>query len=138
MLEDIDKALMDDFDPEEEQRINQMVVHEPPARTKDVEAVNSSQDAADDYVYVRESLHNTLAQAQEALKGMTEFLNQSPSPRAFEVISGLIKTTSDVAKDLMEHQKTITNTFLCIKIRLYHSLQSTDPLLAWAIHSFKS
>ena len=43
-----------------------------------------------------------LAQSKDALDNLIAFAKSAESPRAFEVVSGLIKTTADVAKNLSD------------------------------------
>lgn len=55
-----------------------------------------------DYEYTRTNLYNVIERGTEALEEMLEVAKQSQQPRAFEVVSTLVKTVSDANKDLLE------------------------------------
>jgi len=73
---------------------------------KPVEAV-STDDMLLDYAYTRKVLQNNLQAAQESLRSITEFTNAAPSPRAYEVLTGLLKIVNETSKELLDIQKTI-------------------------------
>ena len=73
--------------------------------------------AEDDINKAREVHHELLDTSKEALTNLLDFAKASESPRAYEVVSNLIKTTSEVAKTLVdlnnskkEEPKTQNNT----------------------------
>lgn len=45
---------------------------------------------------------NLMEKSQDALDNLIEFAKASESPRAYEVVANLIKTTADVAKNLAD------------------------------------
>lgn len=55
-----------------------------------------------DYEYTRTNLYNIIERGTEALEEVLEVAKQSQQPRAFEVVSTLVKTISDANKDLLE------------------------------------
>ena len=55
-----------------------------------------------DYAYTRANLYNIIERGTEALEEVLEVAKQSQQPRAFEVVSTLVKTISDANKDLLE------------------------------------
>jgi len=55
-----------------------------------------------DYEYTRRNLYNIIERGTEALEEVLEVAKQSQQPRAFEVVSTLVKTISDANKDLLE------------------------------------
>lgn len=59
----------------------------------------------DDAQHARETLHNLISKGNEAVDGILHIAKNSDHPRAYEVVGQLIKTVSDVAKDLLEVQK---------------------------------
>lgn len=63
-----------------------------------------SDDIHNDYQYARENLYGVIEKGTDALNTLVDLANQSQSPRAFEVVSTLIKTLSDTNKDLLEVQ----------------------------------
>ena len=62
-------------------------------------------DIEDDYVKARKKLSALIDQGQEAIDGMLNVAKGSDSPRAYEVVGQLIKTTADTAKDLLDLQQ---------------------------------
>lgn len=68
------------------------------------EFVSTGDDIEDDYQIARKKLNSLLDKSQQALDGMLNVALASDSPRAYEVVGQLIKTTGDAAKDLLELQ----------------------------------
>ncbi len=64
-------------------------------------------DIHNDYKYARENLYGVIEKGTDALNTLVDLANQSQSPRAFEVVSTLIKTLSDTNKDLLEVQSKL-------------------------------
>ena len=78
---------------------------------KDKESRN--EDIEEDYQYHRELLKDLVSMGQESLQNLMMIARESEHPRAYEVTAGLLKTTGDLAKDLIELQltmNTIENT----------------------------
>ena len=59
----------------------------------------------DDYDYARKNLYDVIEKGSDALEYIMDIAKQSESPRAFEVVTNLIKTMVDANKDLLELQK---------------------------------
>jgi hypothetical protein len=55
-----------------------------------------------DIELARSNIKNITEKGDESLKEMIELAKQSESPRAFEVVSGLMKTLLDANKDFVE------------------------------------
>ncbi len=55
-----------------------------------------------DYEYSRETYYELLEKGKESLETMIEVARESEHPRAFEVLSGMIKNLSDVNDRLMD------------------------------------
>ena len=74
--------------------------------TSSVPAVieSTGNDIEDDYNNARNKLNELIGTSQKALEGMLNVALASDSPRAYEVVGQLIKTTGDTAKDLLELQ----------------------------------
>lgn len=51
---------------------------------------------------VKKVHHELISKSQDALDNLIEFAKASESPRAYEVVANLIKTTADVAKNLAD------------------------------------
>ena len=78
-----------------------------PAVVDDVQAKNITTD----YEYSRETYYDLIEKGRESLELMIEVARESELPRAFEVLSGMIKGISDVNDKLMDlnkKQKEIT------------------------------
>jgi len=58
-----------------------------------------------DYEYSRETLFDLINKGRGALEEMIEVARESEHPRAFEVLSGLIKNVADVNDKLMDLNK---------------------------------
>lgn len=65
---------------------------------------STGDDIEDDYNVARNKLNELIDTSQRALEGMLNVALASDSPRAYEVVGQLIKTTGDTAKDLMDLQ----------------------------------
>jgi gas vesicle protein len=62
-------------------------------------------DQEDDYQLARNTLRNLIHKSEDTLDQMIDLAKNSEHPRTYEVAGQLIKTVSDVAKDLMDLQK---------------------------------
>lgn len=59
-----------------------------------------------DLVYVRKNMYDLIEKGHRAVENLEAIADQSQHPRAFEVLSTLIKTISDANKDLLDvHEK---------------------------------
>jgi hypothetical protein len=74
---------------------------EPMSKTEVVPVAVPSSDEQD-HDNVRKIYYELIAQSKDALDNLIAFAKSAESPRAFEVVSGLIKTTADVAKNLSD------------------------------------
>lgn len=66
--------------------------------------ISTGDDIEDDYLVARKKLNDLIGTSQQALEGMLNVALASDSPRAYEVVGQLIKTTGDAAKDLLDLQ----------------------------------
>ena len=64
-----------------------------------------SDNFKNDYEYSRETLFDLINKGRDALEDMIEVARSSEHPRAFEVLSGLIKNVADVNDKLMDLNK---------------------------------
>ena len=62
-------------------------------------------DAEDDYKYSRTKLKNLINKAETSLERLITVADEAEHPRAFEVLAGLLQTTSDMTDKLMDLQK---------------------------------
>lgn len=74
-----------------------------------VESVETqlSGDIETDYRYARENLYQIIENGSNALNDLVEIAKASEHPRAFEVVSTLMKTLTDANKDLLEIQTKV-------------------------------
>lgn len=74
----------------------------------DAQSFPSVDDLLDDYQKSRNSLRNLLDKGEHVIENMLQIAVQTESARSFEVAGNLIKTMSEVAKDLVNLHE-ITN-----------------------------
>ncbi len=67
--------------------------------------ISTGDDIEDDYQIARKKLNDLIDKGQQALDGMLNVALASDSPRAYEVVGQLIKTTGDAAQDLLKLQQ---------------------------------
>lgn len=60
-----------------------------------------SRDIDSDYNYARENLYEIIENGSNALNDLVEIAKASEHPRAFEVVSTLMKTLTEANKDLL-------------------------------------
>ena len=65
----------------------------------------TSDNKNNDYEYSRETYYELLEKGKDALDTMVEVARESEHPRAYEVLSGMIKNLSDVNDKLMDLNK---------------------------------
>jgi 3-polyprenyl-4-hydroxybenzoate decarboxylase len=88
----IDDKLNEIFDIESTPNQSDIIKNVPPVR-----------EDIDEDVEAAKKIHRDLMEkSQDALDNLIEFAKASESPRAYEVVANLIKTTSEVAKTLVE------------------------------------
>ena len=64
--------------------------------------VNLTTDAEEDYNLARDNLKRLLDKSDEALDHMMQVAAEAEHPRAFEVLSGLFKTSADMTTQLID------------------------------------
>jgi hypothetical protein len=67
--------------------------------------VKQDGEIEDDYKFSRETYKDLVDKSNKAIDGMMELALQSEHPRAFEVLSNMLKNTSDMTDKLMALQK---------------------------------
>ena len=63
-----------------------------------------NKDIEDDYDYSREKYKGIIDRGEQALEGMMQLAMESEHPRAYEVLSGMLKNMADVTDKLMDLQ----------------------------------
>ena len=76
-----------------------------PAVAQPPSEVKTERDIDDDYNFSRETYKDLVDKSNKAIDGMMELALQSEHPRAFEVLSNMLKNTSDMTDKLMALQK---------------------------------
>ena len=66
---------------------------------------NETRNIQSDYDYSRQTYYDLIEKGRESLEDMIEVARQSEHPRAYEVLSGMIKNISDVNDKLMDLNK---------------------------------
>jgi len=66
---------------------------------------NDENEIQDDYDFARSKYYNLAEKGDEAIDLMLDLARESEHPRAFEVLSTMIKQNAEVADRLMELQK---------------------------------
>ena len=66
---------------------------------------DSADNVNNDYEYSRQTYYELVEKGKDALEMMIEVARESEHPRAYEVLAGLIKNTSDVNDKLMDLNK---------------------------------
>lgn len=68
--------------------------------------VNKDQKTEADFLEVRKNLKNLISTGEEAIEGILKVAQEGDSPRAYEVAATLIKTVSEINRDIIDiHQK---------------------------------
>ena len=100
---------------------------------------------ANDYNYSRQTYYDLIEKGKESLDLMVEVARESEHPRAFEVLSGMIKNVSEVndklmdlnkknkdisAEDIKKIEKTTNNLFVGSTAELQRMLQDNDETMS--------
>lgn len=89
----------------EDQQTKQIVAAESIAAAPDVVAATADSDS--DYSVVRNNLKKLIVTSEIAIDGILNVANEGDSPRAYEVVSDLIKTALDANNRLIELHKNM-------------------------------
>ena len=77
----------------------------PVQSNQQVANVEQNKDISDDYEFSRDTYRRLIDRGEQALDGMMDLAAESEHPRAYEVLSGMMKNMADVTDKLMELQK---------------------------------
>jgi len=81
-----------------------------PITKKESKAVEKDKkDSVRDYEYTRGNLYSLIEKGQEALDSIMEVAQEGQQPRAFEVVSQLIKNVADTTDKLVDLQQKMKN-----------------------------
>ena len=76
-----------------------------PAKKKDVSNEDIVHDTETDVEFVRETLKDLVNKSSEALDHLSIIAQETEHPRAYEVLSNMIKQTGDLTTELLDVQK---------------------------------
>lgn len=68
--------------------------------------MSEKDNVKNDYEYSRETYYDLLEKGRESMELMIEVARESEHPRAFEVLSGMMKNIADINDKLMALNKT--------------------------------
>ena len=68
-------------------------------------AVVDAKEVQDDYEFSRKSYRDLVDKSNQAIEAMLDLALQAEHPRAFEVLSTMLKNTSEITDKLMDLQK---------------------------------
>ena len=100
---------------------------------------------SNDYNYSRQTYYDLIEKGKESLDLMVEVARESEHPRAFEVLSGMIKNVSEVndklmdlnkknkdisAEEIKKIEKTTNNLFVGSTAELQRMLQDNDETMS--------
>jgi len=77
----------------------------PPLEMSKFTPIEPEPEFKDDFEFARGNLINIIEKGSEALTGILDVASMSQHPRSYEVAANLIKTMSEVNKDLLELSK---------------------------------
>ena len=104
-----EKNMNEIFDLPEEQESIPAGIGEILDEVKDISIINNEEDKEKDlqkdYRTVRKNLRDIVKKGTEAIDGILMVASEGQNPRAYEVVSQLIKSVSDANKDLLQLHK---------------------------------
>lgn len=100
-MSDIDSKLSEEFDLPIDNSSMMKQIMEP----KEITLITPQSDLEKDYTDIRRNIKNIISKGSEAIDGILNLASETESPRAYEVLSQMIKTVSDANKDLLEIHK---------------------------------
>ena len=74
-----------------------------------VDSEKLEKDLTKDYLNVRGNMKELIDQGQSAIDGILSVANDTDSPRAYEVAAQMIKTVSEMNKDLLDLHSKMKN-----------------------------
>ncbi len=101
----VDKNLSEVFDVEEPVVEKIEIIETKSELAKDSENRISKINANSDYELVRQNLKDIIDQGKVAIEGILDVAGEGDSPRAYEVVSQLLKSTAEANKDLLDLHK---------------------------------
>lgn len=88
---------------------SEIIKTEPAEIVQEERVIFNSEDLETDYKYSRETLKEIITQGKKALDDALSVARQNDSPRAYEVVGGLIKNVGEAADKLIDLQQKLKN-----------------------------
>ena len=102
MSDSLEESLnIDPVEPEKEQKQLRKKVEIDTSNYPD----RQKMDQRKDYGEVRENLKDVIENSKLAIDGILKVASESDSPRAYEVVSQLLKTSTEATKELLDVHK---------------------------------
>ena len=79
-----------------------------------------------DFTKARKSLKNLIDVGEEGIEGILKVAQEGDHPRAYEVLSQLIKTVSDVNKDMLDLHKKVSDIEAVSEKKLVQNNNTTN------------
>lgn len=76
-----------------------------PVEPEIINTPHEMNDAEADYNLSRRTFRDLIIKGNQAMESLTDLAQESESPRAYEVLSTMMRTIADTTKDLFELQK---------------------------------
>ena len=96
----------DQYDKLSESLNTSFEAHLPIKASSETPIISSGEDKVDkDYVTVRKNLYELIEKGKSAVDGILQVADAGDAPRAYEVVSQLLKTVSDMNKDVLHVHK---------------------------------
>lgn len=93
----MNKKISDSLDMVPLDKVKTTSVEPTKKASKDIDQASDN-----DFDYARENMYNVIERGADALEEMMDVARQSQHPRAYEVISTIMKTLVDANKDLVD------------------------------------
>tara|TARA_Y100000310_G_scaffold344092_1_gene455075 strand:+ start:6402 stop:6803 length:402 start_codon:yes stop_codon:yes gene_type:complete len=80
-------------------------IPEPKRESTEIVVPSNTDNVTNDFEYARGNLYKIIEKGSEALEDIIDVAQQSESPRAYEVVSDLLKAVTAANKDLLDLSK---------------------------------
>lgn len=88
--------------------------------------MTDNKDIQDDYEFARAKYYNLAEKGDEAIELMMDLARESEHPRAFEVLSNMMKQNAEIADRLMDLQKKTKEVRLDANKQLPNSMTQNN------------
>jgi len=89
---------------DKEKMLDHLVSNLPASAMKKPEEMDYVKDTEEDYRYSRDKIKGLIGKAEEAIDTMMNLAVDAEHPRAFEVLSGMLKNASEMTMELTKLQ----------------------------------